>query len=294
MSLIQDFCNQYDFPKDATTFLECEYQKLLKSNESWDMFQKCIKLYEQNYDFAHERIFEQVEAISQKSFIHKYTLDLLYLICLAPYLKELYALKNIDLEVYHNSVCDLKWKAKECFEVYGVWGTFVGWWTIDFFKLKRFALGRLQFNLNTFSEDFPEKSIKKGDTYIDVHIPSSGPLKREECFESYKFATKFFKEYFSKKDIIFGCYSWLLSPDNRKILNPNSNILAFMNDYEILYVEKDVNNTTFWRIFGTKEIPESFNSLPMNTTVRRNFANWLNKGNEFKIAFGILRFTSHN
>ena len=290
MSLIQDFCNQYGLPNEATTFLECEYQKLLKSNESWDIFHKCIKLYEQNYDFAHERIFEQVEAISQKSFIHKYTLDLLYLICLTPYLKELYALKNIDVEVYDNSVCDLKWKAKECFEVYGVWGTFVGWWTIDFFKLKRFALGRLQFNLNTFSRDFPEKSIKKGDIYIETHIPSSGPLKREEYLESYKMAAEFFKEYFPKENIIFGCYSWLLSPDNIKILPASSNILPFMGDYEILSVENDVNNTTFWRIFATRQIPNNLDELPTDTTIRRAFAEWLKKGNELKIAFGILRY----
>ena len=76
------------------------------------------------------------------------------MVCLVPHLKELYAQKGIEYEILYDSVCDLKWKAFECKELYKVWGTFVGWWTIGFFKHKRFAFGRLQFNLRTYPQDF--------------------------------------------------------------------------------------------------------------------------------------------
>lgn len=126
--------------------------------------------------------------------------------------------------------------------------------------------------------------------YIDTHIPSSGPLKREKYLESYKKAAEFFKNYFIEKDIIFGCYSWILSPDNKKILPPGSNILPFMSDYQIVFVENDLNNTTFWRIFATRQVPENLEDLPTDTSIRKAFANWLKSGKELKVAFGILKF----
>lgn len=240
MSFVSEFCNRCAMPEDATAELEANYQRLKKFNTEYSVFEECIDAYSKNYEFDYGQAFEKIEALSEKTEIHKYTLDLLYMIMLVPELQRLYIKRKISEEIFFDSVSDLKWKAVECKNVYGVWGIFVGWWTIGFFNLKRFALGRLQFNLRCFEKNFYFSGIavKKGDLYIDTHIPSSGPLKHDECIEAYNKAASFFKESFSGRPIIFACRSWLLSPNNYIILPDSPNILKFMSDYEILEVSK--------------------------------------------------------
>lgn len=290
MSYILEFCRRFDMPEDATTELTVDYQKLEKFRKEYSVFEECISLYSQNTEFEHEPVFAKIEALAKETGIHKYTLDLLYMIMLVPHMHELYVERGISEEIFFDSVCDLKWKAAECKKVYGVWGIFVGWWTFGFFKLKRFAFGRLQFNLRSFERDFALSgiSVKKGDIYLDTHIPSSGSLKREECLKAYGRAADFFRESFSDKPIIFACRSWLLSPNNYKILPETSNVLAFMRDYEILEVAKDESNSNLWRIFDVFSVPANPEDLPHESSLRCAFVRWLKNGNSIDTAFGAF------
>lgn len=286
---IKEFCENYGFCQEAIDYLNNAFITLKTNEKAYECFADKIKLYEESFVRDFNVIFDEIELLSKNVRIHKYTLDLLYLICLTPHLKELYKANGIDLTIYDASVCDLKWKAIECKKVYGVWGTFVGWWTIGFFNLKRFGIGRLQFNLKNFSKSMNNRgfNFNEGDTYIDVHIPSSGTLNYDECQESYKMAAEFFKEYFTDKPIVFGCHSWLLSPDNYQILPDNSNVLKFMKDYIILEVEKDPTNNNLWRIFDRFDLPQNLQDLPQNTSLQRAFVKWLSGGNTINVAFGI-------
>lgn len=287
MSQVKDFCERYEFEQDAVEYLENAYLKLKENNDIYESFASKIKFYEENYERDFSGVFDEIEAMSKDTGIHKYTLDLLYLICLTPILERFYTVYDINKKFYDASVLDLKWKALECKQVYGVWGTFVGWWTIGFFKLKRFGMGRLQFNLKKFSKDYGT-DFKEGDTYIDVHIPSSGPLNYEDCQEAYNMAAEFFKKDFDQKPIVFGCHSWLLSSDNYEILPPYSNVLAFMKDYTILEEEKDPTNNNVWRIFSRFDLPKNIDELPQDTSLQRAFAKWLAKGNTINVAFGVI------
>ena len=131
-------------------------------------------------------------------------------------------------------------------------------------------------------------NVKSGDQYIETHIPSGRPLVHEECRLSYDRAAEHFKNIFGDKPIIFGCNSWLLSPNNRKILPETSNILKFMDDYEILEPAKDEKNSNLWRIFSVEELPANLDDLPQNTSVQRAFVKWLKEGNTIDRAFGAF------
>lgn len=292
MSIVREFCTKYGFEKDAIDFLENAYSLLESSKDEFNIFVGNVKKYEDNPEFEHEPVFSEIEGLSKTTNIHKYTLDLLYLIALTPHLKTLYRQKGISDYIYDASVCDLKWKAKECKDVYGVWGTFVGWWTIGFFKMSRFGIGRLQFNLKNFTEEVAINDFRfdENDLYIDTHIPSCGPLDYQECQKSYKYAAEFFKDSFSNKPVVFGCRSWLLSPDNKNILPDTSNIVKFMQDYTLVKVDTDTTNNNLWRIFGTFVLPQKVNDLPQDTSLRRAFVKWLEKGNTIKIGFGLIVF----
>lgn len=293
MSYIKDFLIKYNYDPDAVTFLEKAYQTLSSNKVAFQTFLSCIDLYKEKTDFNHNRAFETVYTLSDETGIHKYTLELLYMICLTPHLKELYDLEGIADNIYDDTVCDLKWKAKECKDNYGVWGTFVGWWTIDFFKLKRFAIGRLQYNLKELSHDICANGIQltKGQKYISVHIPSSGPLLYDECQSSYKAAADFFKKRYRLDNIIFGCESWLLSPDNEKILPATSNILKFMHDYTILESKDNPTNSDLWRIFNVMQMPEDASELPEDTSLRRAFKKWISEGNTINLGFGFIFYS---
>lgn len=287
---VKDFCKEFGFCDEAEDFLSHSYKLLSENKAAYNKFSDCISVYEKDHKFDHIPIFECMKEISQMTGIHKYTLDLLYMISLVPHLKELYAAAGIDRRILYDSVCDLKWKAAECKAVYDVWGTSSALWTISFFKLDRFALGRLQFNLAQYPRDYEFNGVicRKGDIYIAVHIPSSGPLKREECIASYKRAAEFYKDRFADKPIIFGCASWLMSPNNYEILPPNSNIIPFMKDYTVLATKKDEKNANLWRIFGRVSLPSDVDSLPQDSSLRRAFVKWLKEGNTIDEAFGVF------
>lgn len=294
MSYIKDFCRKYNFELDAIENLEEAYQILQSNSTAFEIFNECVTLYKNDINFEYEPISEKIRALDEVTGLHGYTLELLYLISLTPHLRQLYMEENIPEDIYDSSVCDLKWKAKECLENYGVWGIFVGWWTIGFFQMKRFAIGRLQFNVREFMYDVSANGLSfiKGQEYIDVHIPSSGPLNYDECQNAYKRAAKFFTDRYGLKNIIFGCRSWLLSPDNKMILPESSNILKFMKDYTILEEKKDVSNSNLWRIFNVMKMPENTAMLPNNSSLRRAFIKWLEDGNSINTAFGVIVYSN--
>lgn len=290
MNNIEKFCRKIEMPEEECEVLGAAYLKIVENKSAYGVFEECVSVYKQNTVFDRRPIFEKIEGLSEIIDIHKYTLDLMYLIMLVPHMKEVYEENGLTEEVFNDSVLDLKWKSEECKSVYGVWGISVAGWTLDFFMLKRLAFGRLQFNLGSFKLDYSISgvNVKSGDQYIETHIPSGRPLVHEECRLSYDRAAEHFKNIFGDKPIIFGCNSWLLSPNNRKILPETSNILKFMDDYEILEPAKDEKNSNLWRIFSVEELPANLDDLPQNTSVQRAFAKWLKEGNTIDRAFGAF------
>ena len=289
MSAVSDFCRDWDLPKEAIKSLESAFS-VLREGPGWSVFESSIAVYKENMEFDHMPVFEEIESLREKTGIHPYTLDLLYLICLVPLLKQRYLEQHLPLEFFYDSVSDLKWKAIECKNVYGVWGIFVGWWTIGFFKCRRFGIGRLQFNKRTFQKSYDVSGIRvrEGDLYLDTHIPSGSPLLYEQCRESYRRAAEFFKDDFENGTVLFGCRSWLLSPNNRLILPPSSHILSFMQDYLILEEEQDEKNGNLWRIFNTFSMPDDPEKLPQETSLQRAFVRWLKAGKSIDSAFGVF------
>lgn len=91
-----------------------------------------------------------------------------------------------------------------------------------------YKIGRLQFCMQRFDSDFPEYGIHKGEGFLDVHIPSAGPLTPSEVDRSFVDAIDFFSEYFPEFEYrYFACFSWLLDDTLKKYMRPDSNTLRF-------------------------------------------------------------------
>lgn len=271
--------------------------------EAADTICDCTERVSENADFnalldefiAHpeniEDVLKRLKALSAELGENEYTMNMCLLVGACPALRERYAEKGIDEEIFWKSIEDMHWKLLECKECEGVWGTFVPGWYRGFFDMTRFGLGRFQFEETGFDADYYEKcgnTLKRGDTVINFHIPSAGPLTDEKRLDSYKQAYKFF----GGKDgepMAFVCGSWLLYEGHREFLPESSNILRFMDDFDIIRSADREKFSDGWRVFG-KYSNGPVDDLPEDTSIRRAFKQRLQQGKPTGYGYGVFFF----
>ena len=227
--------------------------------------------------------------VSKQANVHEYTGDLLFFICLARYMKAHYEKQGLDLTLMHDSLYDLKYKLDECLAVCGICGSFVAGWFPGFFNLTRFALGRLQFEIHEFDNDYQagKTLITKGTKAINMHIPRSGqPLSKELYEHSFALAKEFYKDIFPQdQPVPFVCHSWLLYPDTAKFVPAHLNTYKFLSEFTVF--ESHYNDgDDLWRLFDTME--RHPDRLPTDTSLRRAFVQHLKNGGRVGWGFGIL------
>lgn len=292
MNEVREFCTQYAFPAEAVTTLDAAWETL-KSNESaYKVFLDQIEVYKNDLDFDYHPVFDALHALEETTGIHKYAIELMYIIKLMPLLKAHYIEKGYPLRYYDGFANNLRDYLLDCMKHYNVWGISIGWWLDAFFKLKCFTIGRLQYKPKTISEarandQFP---LTAGQPYLEVHVPPSGPLIPELCHASYAEAAEFFRKYFGYTEIIFCISSWLLSPDLENLLPASSNILKFAQDFTLLSTRIDTKGKSLTNFTTFASLPEDLNDLPENSSLQRAVKAHLMAGNTLKYGFGAFRF----
>ncbi len=232
--------------------------------------------------------------ISRAHGINEYSLDLLLVVCGLPYMHERFLAKGLSDEVFYETMDDVRCKVNECIECKGVIGTFVAGWDDRFFKASCFGFGRFQYEAATFGDgDFTlscGKTVKTGDTFVNMHIPSRGiPLTDEIRLASYRAAYPYFKKYFDDGIVIFGCHSWLLYDKHLEFLPEHMNIRKFVRDFELVYSVSSEEFGDRWRVFGRyADLPD--NELPRDTALRRAYAEWLCSGHKSGVGMGLFAF----
>lgn len=292
-SFVLKLMDKHDYPEDAKKDIICAIEKIIaneNANKIFDSMKKDYTLKGKNFkDFS-----EKVKALSDETGIEVYLINLVLLLVCGEWLLKKYRSENIDEEIFWDTMTDVKAKMLECKENYGIYGTFVEHWFRGFFDLTRFKVGRFEYDLSDFGVSEYSKhgeSIKKGDFCLGMHIPSHcGSLTKEVRLDSYKKAYKFFRDKFSSKYMYVVCGSWLLYPDNDKILPKNSNTVDFLYDFEPLNVTEKYDFGDSWRVFGVQYDNKPASDLPRDTTMRKCFAEWLEKGNKTGSAYSLLIF----
>ena len=246
-----------------------------------EALERAVDGYEAGGDMDIRALLTQMDGFAAPCGESPYTMRMLPYIAMLDGAAARYDSAGIGEKVYHDSFADLLWKTRECYRVYGVWGSFVAPWFYRFFELKCFALGRLQFEFTSFNADGP---LEPGERVINVHIPSCGPLKREEYQESYAQATEFFG-YAHERETPFVCDSWILHPLCRA-LPEDSGIRRFAADYELLRVIDDGQCSDMWIIFGRPWDGDAA-SLPEDTVLRRIFKRRLLEGGSGGRGYGL-------
>lgn len=282
------FFKEFGYDDKDAQHLLCTYDAVVGNNIANTFLCEALSAYEADIatDYQAE-ILNKAEKIAEITKVHNYTVELLVFICMTRHLKAVYLKNGIDMQIYKDSVFDLKWKLEECKVVKGICGTFVAPWFSGFFNLSRFALGRLQFEIITTWQDYAKNGVKleaDKSKVINVHIPRTGtPLNKESCDKAYAQAGEFFKEQVGEK-CPFVCYSWLLYPENKEILPPHTNTYRFMSEYDIIGRETN-NGEDLWRLFDTDE--KNPERLPTDTSMRRCYVEHLKKGGRVGCGFGV-------
>lgn len=248
--------------------------------------------YEQDLDV--KLVQPMVEEISQESGVNVYTVWLLFLIQASQPAVAAYLEKGVPEEIIWETFSDLRYKVWECKNVHGVWGNFVSHWYHIFYTCDIVKLGRLEYEDTTYSGEVPyEKNgfvIRPGDPVKSIHIPSSGePFDKQARLDSYKQAYAFFKEELQGKPLVCVCHSWLLYPEYKNILSPNSNIVSFMGDFDLIKSETEDEFHDAWRVFGG-DYQKPAQELPEKTSMQRAFKKWLMEGHKTGAGLGVLIF----
>ena len=286
---LKNFSEEHSFPEEAEGALERALKEICENNRLFELFRSYEERYWENPSIDYEGLWRDLRDAGEEG-IPEYTLDLLFLIGISRRTRELYEERGISGEIFHDSMDDLRCKLLECHRMYGIWGTFVADWFPWWFELKRFALGRLQFELISFRREYEREGLKlhPDSQVINVHIPSRGPLDPEDCRKSYEKAAEFYREAFEGKPIVFVCNSWLLYPAHREILPERSNIRAFLSNYDVY--ETVESKEDLWRIFyGAEE--KGYENLPENSSLERAYKRWLLAGNPVGHSRGVYLWT---
>lgn len=128
--------------------------------------------------------------------------------------------------------------------------------------------GRCERKVHSFAKSEWILRVKPHDTCISVHIPDKGALTEEACVDSYNRATETFKKYYPELDIkAFHCHSWMLAPELKDMMKPDSKILGFANRYMKYPVPTDGDDVMNF-VFYLKA--KDYKDLPEDTSLQRN------------------------
>lgn len=292
INYIQNFMDRIGIPSEAKNELLRAEETILSNAEARELFSKSKSMI-MNEQADFEKVLADIGRLNAVLDMSEYTLHFVFLINCTDILLQNYIKKNIDEKIFWDSMCDFRCKLLECKEVNGVWGTSTARWYNGFLKMQMFALGRFQYEESVFKGDNYRKNgivLNKGDKVYSFHIPSTGvKLDKPNRFESYRKAYDFYG-YSEKGGVIFlVCHSWLLHEGLRKILPPASNILDFMNDFDIISSTEQETFKDSWRVFGKyHNLPPE--QLPKDTSLRKAIAEYLMSGGKLGTGYGVIAF----
>lgn len=283
-----DFFEEFEYEESDRIALLDAYDKICEREDSRLLWQSALDSYERDVRCDYKAVLAAADEAAALVGAHKYTAELLIFICMSKRLRALYAERGVNLAIYHDSMLDLKYKLDECKTVKGVVGSFVAFWFPRFFYLERVAFGRLQFEINKFGKSYERdgRVLTPDSRVVNIHIPRTlTPLSQDNCDESFARAREYFKSEFDG-EVPFACTTWLLYPENERVLSEKSNVYKFMKRFDIFASESDPEKHDLWRIFDTDE--RDISLLPTDTHLRRAYVEHLTRGGTLGRGSGVF------
>lgn len=200
-------------------------------------------------------------------------------------------LSGRERERFLEALSDIGYKVKECLAYKKAVGIFVLNWYHGLLKQRRLSLGRLQFETVVCGNDrvIGDLVMRQGDVKVQCHIPSSGPLTQQACFDAYRRAWEAFPELRRNGVLPIFCSSWLFYPDYDRVFPESSNVGQFRRNFTVYQVYEQERFEDCWRVFSM-DMPEDTSLLPRDTRMQQRFADYIEQGGTFGGAAGVLLF----
>ena len=286
---LSEFFNQFAYPDEARERLLTVADVLFSFAN--DEIQAIVGAYHYRWVL---NVFLDVEdkvcEMAKKAGVHEYEARLILYALFAQKLKEYYIQQGISLEIWRDTMQDLRYKMLKCKLIHGVWGSFLRGWFAGFFQLKRFAFGKLEFELKEFKKTYTKDGILliPDSEVVYIHIPRTGePLTFADQDYAIKKAKEFFEPCFGTGNKIpFITGSWLLFPKNKEYLKSGSNLRTFIERFEIIDTFEYPDYSQTWRIFNRTFT--KWEDMPSDTSLQRAYIEIIKKGEKTGGAYGIF------
>jgi len=208
------------------------------------------------------------------------------LVCVGalPYVREYHQSKGIPDAISQATLVDLGRNVRVHRKREGIGGLGVAWWLMLHFRGVIYQLGRLQFEQVWLGDNIAASiqadggDASPGSPALSIHIPDfSGPMTPAACDESIALARDFFPTYFpeTRYDNAI-CSSWLLDPQLKQYLRPESNIIRFQDRFNLVEGGWESNMSIMQFVFG--KTPEHLNTVPRTTSLERAVVEHLSAG----------------
>ena len=192
---------------------------------------------------------------------------------------EVYKEKGISDKIYVDTMKCFTRYTQECKVRRGYYEFDRAFWTYRQSSMVLFRLGQLEFEM---------KKDDMGNKVVAVHIPSDAKLTEENVDKALDMAKEFFATYYPDyAECEYTCYSWLLAPKLKELLNEDSNIVRFQNRFDIHTEDKTDMSVLEW-LFKAEEDAD-FSSLPEDTFLQRKAKAVLLSGDTVGIGSGVLK-----
>ena len=264
------------FPEEAKQYCILKEKELLRTAGADMLTQEAVEaICTDGADFL-----PLLASLSERSGISRYAIDMIVLLYATVPMAKRYVERGISRQIYLDTVLDLRNKLYECKKLKGEWGTFVAWWLVGYFRLKRFALGRLQY----------EVVEQGGKSALNCHIPSGTPLAYDAVMDSFRKAYDFYPEVRTDGVITVLCNSWILYPPHLPLFSDGGNLRRFAELFTVTESTPDPENRSFWLIFYKNYSSDELTQLSCETSLQRNLVKHLLGGSSMGYGKGYLLF----
>lgn len=263
-------------------------KRILQPREDYSAAVK-VEISGEEYARERELFYQDIKSFLErwKEKENRYTWALAFYLRLSAEVYDKYQEEGIPDQIFDQTFYDLTIWCRECFRKYGVYGLEELWWLGQSVKMKLFRLGRLQFEPIELKEPMEGNGIRigAGTKGLNVHIPEDGPLKYEDCIDSFRQAELFFADREDDRPEFYMCDSWLLSPALEELLPKTSNIIRFQKLFRIVKVHYTFPQAE-QRIFG--EVLEDKSGYPENTLLQKKAKAYILEGKDPGIGVGVI------
>lgn len=211
-----------------------------------------------------------------------------------PFAQQYHRSLGIPEEISQATFADLGRNVRVHRKREGVGGLGVMWWLMLHFRGLIYQLGRLQFEMHHANQNIATSMREHGieateqTNVLAIHIPDfMGPIDHDACSDSLEQSVEFFGTYFPDWPVRYGvCSSWLLDPQLKDILRPNSNIIQFQDRFTIAEGVSDSNEAIMQFVFG-KHVKD-IDSIDPQSSLERGIITHLKEGKSWHSRQGWL------